>query len=477
MTLYLKYRPQKLEELDLTSVRENLTNILASKSIPHAFLFSGPKGSGKTSAARILAKVINCSANVKNKPCNKCAHCKAITAGNHLDVIEMDAASNRGIDDVRSLRENVNLAPSSANKKIYIIDEAHMLTTEAANALLKTLEEPPAHVMFILATTEPMKLPDTVRSRATTVIFPKASEEEIARQIARVVKSEKINIDKEAIEIIARYSEGSFREAVKILEGLAVDKRKITVKKAEGYLLQNRPKNIASLFKLIFQKDAKLILAEVEREISIGTSAKSILEELIIYVRSELLDKYKGEKGSLTSPEEELIFLLDLLLASRDQLAPPAVSQLPLELALIKWCGHSQEISEDEEEKEIESEPVLDPKKIKKLDDKIWSEIIGSVKDKNISIEALLRAARPLGFDGQTINVGVYYQFHKERLEAMENLKILEGVIAGVMGVPVRVKCTLTEREVEPKVKEETSLTDTDDGDILEAAKEIFGDV
>src|SRR3972149_9928838 len=147
MTLYLKYRPKNLDELDLVSVAESLKKIVKSGKIPHAFLFSGPKGTGKTSAARILAKIINCES--KNPPCDKCEQCVSITKGSNLDVIEMDAASHRGIDDVRTLRDAVKLAPVSSKKKIYIIDEAHMLTTEASNALLKTLEEPPEHVMFI----------------------------------------------------------------------------------------------------------------------------------------------------------------------------------------------------------------------------------------------------------------------------------------------------------------------------------------
>ena len=164
MTLYLKYRPQTIEELDLAKVRESLHSIGSSESIPHAFLFSGPRGSGKTSAARILAKLINCENPVKTKdgylePCNKCDQCISINTSRNMDIIELDAASNRGIDDIRQLRERVALVPASAKKKIYILDEAHMLTTEAANALLKTLEEPPDHVLFILATTEPDKIP------------------------------------------------------------------------------------------------------------------------------------------------------------------------------------------------------------------------------------------------------------------------------------------------------------------------------
>ena len=187
MTLFLKYRPKNLDEIDERDVSESLKKIISQKSFPHAFLFAGPKGTGKTSAARILAKIINCTNLEGVDPCGKCEQCVSIEKGNNLDVIELDAASHRGIDDVRILRDAVKLAPVAAKKKIYIIDEAHMLTTEASNALLKTLEEPPDHVVFILATTNPEKLIDTIRSRTTYIPFRKANPEEILVSLKRVV--------------------------------------------------------------------------------------------------------------------------------------------------------------------------------------------------------------------------------------------------------------------------------------------------
>src|SRR4029078_5572768 len=187
--LYLKYRPQTIDDLDLKSVRESLQKTLSKTEIPQAFLFAGPRGTGKTSAARIVAKSLNCQKSEGGRqiePCNTCASCIAITRGEDLDVIEIDAASHRGIDDIRVLRDAVKLAPIASAKKIYIIDEAHMLTTAACNPLLKILEAPSAHVVFILATTNPEKLIDTIRSRTTLIPFTKATEEDVVRRLVKV---------------------------------------------------------------------------------------------------------------------------------------------------------------------------------------------------------------------------------------------------------------------------------------------------
>src|SRR3989344_4001249 len=245
MTYYLKYRPQTIASLDLASVRKELGAILTSGRFAHAYLFSGPRGTGKTSAARILAKVVNCKRNEKtgktkrtglSEPCNTCISCRAITQGNALDLIEIDAASNRGIDDIRELRERIRLAPTQSRYKVYIIDEVHMLTTEAFNALLKTLEEPPEHALFILATTAPEKLPGTVISRCTQFAFPKASVKELVLSLSKAVKGEKLRIDPTALEMIAQAVDGSFRDGMKVLEQLSLrttphtsKSRKITV--------------------------------------------------------------------------------------------------------------------------------------------------------------------------------------------------------------------------------------------------------
>jgi len=222
MALYRKYRPQTFEEVvGQSHVTEILTKALDNQKISHAYLFAGPKGSGKTSCARIFAKGLNCETGITSKPCNECESCKLINEGHSLDVIEIDAASNRGVDEIRELRERVKYRPAQSRYKVYIIDEAHMLTREAFNALLKTLEEPPEYVVFILATTDPQKIPPTVLSRCQRFRFKKLTSDEVFQILENVCKSEGFSYQREALELIAEVSDGAVRDALNLLEQIS----------------------------------------------------------------------------------------------------------------------------------------------------------------------------------------------------------------------------------------------------------------
>ncbi len=470
MTLYLKYRPQTIDELDLESVRNSLKNIIKSGNLPHSFLFSGPKGTGKTSAARILAKVINCQKLSKEgEPCNKCASCISITKGNNIDILELDAASNRGIDDVRSLKEGISLAPAASKKKVYIIDEAHMLTLEAANAFLKTLEEPPDHVVFILATTNPEKLPETVISRLTRVDFTKASDKDIARQLTRVAIGEKIKITDVAIKKISKLADGSFRDAVKIFENLSLKNKNID-------LADIKEDDFGIFFEILEKRDIKIILEFIENLVQNGISIKSFSQNLLENIHMSLLAKNGIGKDELQNfSDSDLIKLNELLIDVKKQNSP--IAQLPLEIAIIKFIGISTNPVVEIHESSAPKKKVVNLN-TSPLDDSSWLKLLQNIREKNVSIEALLRAAKPVNFDGKILDIGVYYQFHKEHLEDTKNLKTLEEICKENLGLEsLKINFQLIEK---PKVVSSTpadkqTLSVTVEKDIIDAAKEIFG--
>lgn len=346
MVFYLKYRPQKIEDLDSVNVRDTLKAVLAGskkKTLSfHAFLFTGPKGLGKTSTARIVAKFLNCEKRKPGdlEPCNKCYQCTSITSGNNFDVVEIDAASNRGIDEIRELKERINLSTASSPYKVYIIDEVHMLTTEAFNALLKTLEEPPVHVVFILCTTEPQKVPATIASRCLHIPFGIATDEELKRSFKRIIKGEDLRVEDGALDVIANLSDGSFRDGSKILQELSVKagKKKIT----EEFVLDNFKIvdvnfQMLELLKFLKAKDAKGSLDLVNKISMQGVDMKYFIEELVNELHSTLLLSIKNEEKDTDFTLFELRTLMKLLMRANLQLKYSVLPQLPLELAIIEF--------------------------------------------------------------------------------------------------------------------------------------------
>jgi DNA polymerase-3 subunit gamma/tau len=284
-SLYRKYRSQTFADLvGQEAASRALQGAIISSRVAHAYLFSGSRGTGKTSAARILAKALNCTGRARNgaEPCNKCQSCIEMTAGAALDLIEIDAASNRGIDEIRDLREKVNLAPALGPFKIYIIDEAHMLTEPAFNALLKTLEEPPAHVVFVLCTTDAQKIPLTVIGRCQHFVFRRHSEEQIVARLAHIAKTEKVHIEPQAMELIARTAQGSMRDGVGLLDQLVpLAEGPITLESARSLLGIADPRLLDSLLDDVLAGRAAEALAELNRVYSAGAELRQVVRGLM----------------------------------------------------------------------------------------------------------------------------------------------------------------------------------------------------
>lgn len=340
---YLKYRPKTIAEIDNTKVREIVTKILESGSLSHAFLFVGQKGTGKTSTARIFSKAINCLsnkfANKKNKsfePCNHCDNCLTIGHANAVDVVEMDAASNRGIEEVKKLIHESNFLPMSTRYRVFIIDEAHMITPEAFNAFLKTLEEPPPSVIFIFATTSKEKVPKTIISRCQVINFGRANQKDLLRMLKRCITGEKIlNLDEKLLTLIASHSDNSFRDAAKILEELVVQ-QKLSFAEGEKFLGFSRK----NFLEILEKKNPKEILTWIDEFSQSGGNIKNLIEQILEELRIILL-KTAGlsvdEAPETKFTKKEIIFLIKLFTEAYQNLRNSPIESLPLEIAIFEF--------------------------------------------------------------------------------------------------------------------------------------------
>lgn len=366
LVLYRKYRPQTFAEvIGQEHIVQTLTNAISSGIISHAYLFSGPRGSGKTTVARLLAKSLNCQNRKAGEfePCNKCSSCLEIMENRAVDLLEIDAASHRGIDEIRELIEGIKFSPTKSKYKVFIIDESHQLTKEAANALLKTLEEPPSHAIFILATTEIHKMIPTIISRCQRFDFRKLTVAEIVKKLEMICQKEKVKIEKEALELIAINATGAFRDAESLLDQV------LTFQTASGKEIKTEDiKDLLGLVEIelvsqftdfIVQKKASDAVAFLNDLIEKGMDLQEFAKSSINYLRQALILKISGvndfknpiitgltkeefqklQTQAATFKEEELQKILNLFLEAENKMKYSPIPQLPLELAIIESCG------------------------------------------------------------------------------------------------------------------------------------------
>ena len=306
--LYRKWRPRLWDEVIAQEhVVQTLRNAVRSGRVGHAYLLSGPRGTGKTTSARLLAKAVNClDEHPSNRPCDHCAHCQAINEGRFLALIEIDAASNTSVDDVRNLRDKINFSPSQGRYKVYIIDEVHMLSTAAFNALLKTLEEPPPHAIFILATTEVHKIPATVLSRVQRHEFRRIPVPEIVRHLRELAKAEKLEVDEEALTLIARQATGAMRDAISLLDQLASTGKRVTLAEAQDVLGTATSSMVLELVGAIHAGDAGHGLGVIQSALDAGTDARQFARQIVDYLRNLLLVRMgSGESVDATKELRE----------------------------------------------------------------------------------------------------------------------------------------------------------------------------
>ncbi len=476
MSFYRIYRPQTLEEIDNEVVREKLTSLLHKdrSDLPHAFLFSGPKGTGKTTAARMVAKLFNCEKlSRRDGPCGSCLSCTSIARGNNLDVLEMDAASNRGIEDIRSLRDQIALAPAHATFKVYIIDEVHMLTTEAFNALLKTLEEPPPHAVFVLATTDVHKVPATIVSRCMQIVFARAGADELVHALGRIVKKEKIDIDKEALQTIAEVSDGSFRDATKILEQVSFHRGKVTPAVIAKTLSLSSQSIRDALIRHMAKRDVKAGLDVVATLVSDGHDMRSFLADCLEEFSRMLVSHVLG-KPSAGWDEDGLKHAIHILSESYVMLKSTPVASLPLELAVVELCAVGQErelhdgtadrkaathdakeprVEKRQGKDSMESEEAQPPAggvdpgvtgllTLEKLTEH-WPDFIDSLKSYNHSIAGVLRSSRPKHVKNGIVGIEAFYKFHAEKLGEARTREVLGATLKKLFGENVKVEIIL----------------------------------
>lgn len=506
-SLYRKWRPQTFEDIiGQKHITQTLMNAISLNRISHAYIFSGPRGVGKTSTARILAKSLNCESGPTLHPCNKCERCVRITDGYSMDVIEIDGASNNGVDSIRELRNKVNFAPTGGKYKIYIIDEVHMLSQGAFNALLKTLEEPPQHVIFVFATTDPHKIPSTILSRCQWFNFRRISLVDIIAKLKMIVKDEKLNIDDKTLNLIARSSTGSMRDAESALDQIiAYCGKDITSQSVREVLGIIEEETFFEFIEAIIKNDPLKGIEIVNRTSDLGEDASQFIKNLMEYVHNLSLIKVCQKEvanlqGIFTEDRERLLEqskmikleklfnMVDYLAEAERKMRYTRHPWILLEMLVIKFtAGEHHSLKEVEEEKDgyfsdfstrkelsesgkknTVAREEIPPKE--KINDKVktkeisadldfnqaWATILNKIKETKISVYSFIIANNLINIENNKLIIGFNkkYIFHKESLEKKNNKILLQELIKAETGRVLTIECIINDNGKEDSVLE-----------------------
>ena len=495
--LYRRYRPQTFSAIvGQEHVTRTLRNAIASGQVAHAYLLSGVRGTGKTSIARLIAKAVNCPNTKDGEPCDRCETCVAIRDGRFLDLIEIDAASNRGIDEMRDLRDKVRFAPSMGQYKVYVIDEAHQLTTEAFNALLKTLEEPPPHAMFILATTESQKIPATIVSRTQRFDLRRIPHKGVVAQLGRIVEQEKLHADPAALDAIARQAQGSLRDAESMLDMvIAFANGPITLKEVDDLLGASDWEETAALFDALAAADGAKGVELIGRLVDDGRDLRLFVRRAIEHARALVFTRATGHPPETASEQmaaklsaqaqglslDQLAKIAKRLVETEQHLRTSEGTPLPLELAVLDLVTSSEKVAPPPDARRETDRPAAarppapastraEPRRdatrgsvvaiaerrvvseatitvgaaspVVKLESvrKAWGELVERAKERSVGKAAQLAKAEPLAIDGATIVVGFGEEFARLLWQDKRRPE-LEQDLSEILKTAIRVRC------------------------------------
>ena len=472
MSLYRKYRPQAFADVyGQEHVVTTLKHAVEKDKLTHAYLFAGSRGTGKTSVARILAKTLMIR-GIEDEILQK-QILAGVEDGSLVDLLEIDAASNRGIDDVRELIEKIQFSPVVASAKVYIIDEVHMLTKEAFNALLKTLEEPPAYAYFILATTELNKIPETILSRCQCFPFRHIKEEDIVQRLQYIAEQENMKIDPEALKEIARSSNGGMRDAISLLDQMR-SLEEITVDDVKVRIGASGKEYVEDVLQAIGQKDTDALLKHIAKIEDAGIPLDIFTRQLLGTIREQLHEQVAAKQGSAA-----LLSMMHVLLNAIRDIRISPVPGLALEAALLKLCGvnesgdtaprleegRKEEIKDDKEYKEIKQEIETSEVSLESIQ-AAWKNVVE--KTTPSSVKMSLKNSRVTQLSGNTLSLTFASAFHKDKVAETDASRTIEGILKAHFNADLKISCTIADSPKDPAPIEGDMVN------MADAAAEIF---